>query len=137
MRQVIFTCIIGTAALAALGQYPGQVTKKAKDTAVLRAIAVVEWTGEEGKPKSSRLVPVAVYDGEALQDGNVYLARPFPLAVTSQVEYELEKNGKPIGLFDIKNAGQEQGSWVGYGSWKPMHIGHSQGSQACAGRGSE
>jgi hypothetical protein len=122
MLQAIFACVVGMAALAAVGQYPGQVTKKTKDTAVLRAIAVVEWTGEEGKPKSSRLVPVTVYDGEALQDGNVYLARPLPLAVAGQVEYELEKNGKPIGLFDIKNAGQEQGSWVGYGSWKPMHV---------------
>ena len=30
------------------------------------------------------------------------------------------KDGKPIGFFDIKNAGQEQGSWVGYGTWKPL-----------------
>ena len=119
-RPVIFALIVAVAALTASGQYPGQVTKKTKDTAVLRAIAVLEWTGDEGKPKSSRLVPITVYDGQALQDGNVYLARPLPLAVTGQVEYELEKNGKPIGLFDIKNAGQEQGSWVGYGSWRPM-----------------
>jgi hypothetical protein len=119
---IIFACSFGMTASAAMAQYPGQVTKKAKDTAVLRSVAVLEWTGDEGKPKSSRLVPVAVYDGEALQDGNVYLARPQPLAVRAEVEYELEKNGKPIGLFDIKNAGQEQGSWVGYGSWKPMPV---------------
>ena len=118
--QIVLTCFLLTATLAASGQYPGQVTKKAKDTAVLRSVAVLEWTGEEGKPKSSRLIPVTVYDGEALQDGNVYLARPQPLAVGPEVEYQLEKNGKPIGLFDIKNAGQEQGSWVGYGSWRPM-----------------
>lgn len=85
---------------------------------MLRAIGVLEWTGEEGKPKTSRLVPVTVYDGEALQDGNVYLARPQPLALAMEVEYELEKNGKPIGLYDIKNAGQQQGTWVGFGSWK-------------------
>ena len=105
--QIVLTCFLLTATLAASGQYPGQVTKKAKDTAVLRSVAVLEWTGEEGKPKSSRLIPVTVYDGEALQDGNVYLARPQPLAVGPEVEYQLEKNGKPIGLFDIKNAGQE------------------------------
>ena len=39
-----------------------------------------------------------------------------------EVEYELEKNGKAIGLFDIKSSGQEQGSWVGYGAWKPLPI---------------
>ena len=108
------------AAAAACAQYPGQITKKSKDTPDLRAIGVLEWTGDEGKPKTSRLVPITVYDGEALQDGNVYLARPQPMALASEVEYELEKNGQPIGLYDIKHAGQEQGLWVGYGSWKPL-----------------
>ena len=101
-------------------QYPGQIAKKGKDTPELRAVAVLEWTGDPGKPKTSRLVPITVYDGQALQDGNVYLARPQPLALAGEVEYQLEQNGKPIGLFDIKNAGQEEGLWVGYGSWKPM-----------------
>ena len=105
----------------AVAQYPGQVSKKSKDnTPELRAIGVLEWTGDEGKPKTSRLVPVTVYDGQALQDGGVYLARPLPLALSYQVEYELERNGKPIGLFDIKNAGQEEGSWVGFGTWRPI-----------------
>jgi hypothetical protein len=82
----------------------------------------LEYTGEEGKPTKSRLVPVTVYDGQTLQDASVYLARPQPLALAGEVEYELEKNGKPLGLFDIKNSGQEQGSWVGYGSWKPLPV---------------
>src|SRR5664279_3299029 len=72
-KHGILVCVFGIAAFAAYGQYPGQVTKKSKDAPVLRAIGVLEWTGEEGKPKTSRLVPVTVYDGEALQDGNVYL----------------------------------------------------------------
>ncbi len=108
------------AALPSAAQYPGQVTKNDKDSPELRAIAVLEWTGEAGKPKASRLVPVAVLDAGQLQDGGIYLARPEPLALAGEVEYELEQNGKPVGLFDISNAGQEQGSWVGYGSWKPM-----------------
>jgi len=119
-RRTFCAIALGAATLAAFGQYPGTVTRKAKDTPVLRAIAVLEWTGQEGKPNSSRLVPVTVFDGQALQDGSLYLARPQPLAVTSEVEYQLERNGKPLGLFDIRNAGQEQGSWVGYGTWKPM-----------------
>src|SRR5258708_20979596 len=64
------------AAAAACAQYPGQIVKKSKDKPSLRAIAVLEWTGDVGKPRTSRLVPVTVYDGQALQDGNVYLARP-------------------------------------------------------------
>jgi hypothetical protein len=63
-----------------------------------------------------------VLDGGTLQDGGIYLARPEPLALAGEVEYELDEDGKPMGLFDIKNAGQEQGSWVGYGWWKAMPV---------------
>ena len=81
---------------------------------------MLEWTGDAGKPKASRIVPITIYDGEKLQDAGVYLARPQPLALSYEVEYQLERNGKPFGLFDIKNAGQDQGAWVGFGNWKPM-----------------
>ena len=107
-------------AATACAQYPGQVTKSSKENPELRAISVLEWTGEAGKPKTSRLVPVAVLDEGQLQDGGIYLARPQPLALAGEVEYELQQDGKPIGLFDIKNTGQEQGSWVGYGTWNAM-----------------
>jgi hypothetical protein len=112
-------------ALPLTAQYPGQVSRTSHDAPVLRSIAVLEWTGEPGHPKTSRLVPVAVFDGsriegDQLQDGGIYMARPQPLALSGEVEYELQQNGHPLGLFDIKNAGQEQGSWVGYGSWKPL-----------------
>ena len=80
----------------------------------MRAVAVLEWTGEEGHPKASRLVPVSVYDGQELQDGGIYLAQPAPLALSSEVEYELKQNGKTIGLFDINNAGPGAGfvGWI-------------------------
>ncbi len=117
--------LIASALLAVLpvcAQYPGQVTKTGKDTPELRAIAVLEFTGEPGKPNRSRLVPVAVLDAGQLQDGAIYLARPEPLSLAGEVEYELEQNGKPIGLYDIRNASQEQGSWVGYGTWRPLPV---------------
>jgi hypothetical protein len=112
--------VIGIATASGFAQYPGQIVKKDKDAPVLRSVAVLEWTGEEGKPKTSRIVPITVFDGQALQDGGVYLARPQPLALAGQVEYELQKDGAPFGLYDIRTAGQEQGSWVGYGAWKPL-----------------
>ncbi len=101
-------------------QYPTQVEKKDTDAPVLRAVGVLEWTGDAGKPKTSRLVPITVFDGDQLQDGSVYLARPAPLAVESGVEYILQKDGQRVGLFDIQSAGQVQGSWVGFGTWKAM-----------------
>jgi len=107
-------------ALHTCAQYPGQIAKKDKDVPALRAVAVLEWTGDLSKPKTSRLVPITVYDGEQLQDGGEYLARPEPLAVAGGVEYILQQNGAKIGLFDIRSAGQQEGSWVGFGNWKPM-----------------
>jgi len=104
-----------------LAQYPGEIKKK-DNTPELRAVGVLEWTGEPGKPKTSRLVPITVFDGQQLQDGGEYLARPQPMAVDGGVEYVLQKDGKRVGLFDIDKSGQEQGSWVGLGSWKPMPV---------------
>jgi len=108
------------AALPALAQYPGQIKKPGKETPKLRSVAVLEWTGEPGSPKASRLVPVAVLDGDDLQDGGLYLARPQPMALAGGVEYELQQNGAPLGLYDILNSGQVQGTWVGFGAWKPL-----------------
>lgn len=119
--SVPFFALCGLGApTCALAQYPGQVTKKSTDTPTLRAVAVLEWTGDLHKPKSSRLVPLTIYDGEKLQDAGLYLARPQPLALTSETEYQLKDNGRTVGLFDVKNAGQQMGSWVGFGDWKAV-----------------
>jgi len=108
------------AVLPCAAQYVGKVAKDSTAAPELRSIAVLEWTGDEGQPKASRLIPVAVLDGGELQDGGIYLARPEPMALIPEVEYELERNGQPLGLFDVSTAGQQQGSWVGLGKWKPM-----------------
>jgi hypothetical protein len=110
------------AAFPVNAQYPGQVSTNTKDAPTLRSIGVLEWTGPEEKPKASRLVPVLVYDNGKLEDGSIYLARPEPMAVAPEVEYELQENGKPVGLYDVRTAGQQLGSWVGFGAWKPMPM---------------
>ena len=101
-------------------QYPGKVAKGTKADPVLRSVAVLEWTGEAGKPAASRLVPVSVFDGEALNDGTIYLSRPEPLALSSGVEYELQTAGKPVGVYDVFGAGEADGAWRGFGRWKPL-----------------
>jgi hypothetical protein len=108
------------AVFPAVAQYPGQITNANKNTPTLRAVAVLEWTGDADHPKASRIVPVCVYDGQELQDGGIYLARPEPLALEGEVEYQLQQDGKPVGLFDVDNAAREQGAWVGYGKLKPL-----------------
>lgn len=106
-------------AVSAHAQYPGQV-KRSQQNQTMRAVAVLEWSGDEEKPKASRLVPVVLYDGEHLEDAGIYMARPAPIALSTEVEYELKDNGKTTGLFVVSTAGQDQGSWVGFGAWKPL-----------------
>ena len=111
---------LALAALPACAQYPGQISTANKNAPDLRSVAVLEWTGDQAKPKASRLVPICVYDGQQLQDGGIYLARPQPLALDPETEYQLKQNGKTVGFFDIAGAAQEQGLWVGHGQWKAL-----------------
>jgi len=118
----IATVSVGCLAVttAALAQYPGRITKTDDKKPVLRSVAVLEWTGSPGKPSASRLVPVAVYDGQQLNDGTIYLTRPEPFALAGGVEYELQAAGKPTGLFDVFAAGEVNGTWEGFGAVKPL-----------------
>jgi hypothetical protein len=119
-RRIAAGFVLGALAATACAQYPGLVTKTDKSQPVLRSVAVLEWTGEAGKPSASRLVPVAIYDGEQLNDATIYLTRPEPLALAGGTEYELQTAGKPSGLFDVFSAGEFHDSWFGFGAWKPL-----------------
>jgi hypothetical protein len=107
-------------AFPAWAQYPGQVKVAKKAASSIRAIAVLEWTGDPGKPKASRIIPISVFDGETYQPGGLYLARPEPLAVEPGTEYVLQNAGVTRGLFDVNSAQDVNGYWFGYGAWKPM-----------------
>ncbi len=108
-------------AVALRAQYPGHIETQQKQavTTSLRSIAVLEWTGDRSKPNATRLVPVSLFDGEHLQDGGLYLARPVPLALDSGTEYEVETSGLPQGWFEIDGARQIGDDWFGFGNWKP------------------
>lgn len=117
------SALIAVAAFFALptaAQYPGQITNLNKSAPELRAVAVLEWTGDEEHPKNSRLVPICIFDGQDLQDASVYLAQPEPLALQGGVEYLLQKDGKLDGVFDVESSAARQGGWVGFGKWKPL-----------------
>ena len=122
--------LIGLISAAGLrAQYPGRIAKTDKAQPILRSVAVLEWTGDAGKPSASRLVPVTVYDGEQLNDGTIYLSRPEPLALASGVEYELQRDGKAMGLFDVFQAGELDGAWQGFGAWKPLSKAAAENSK--------
>ena len=88
---------------------------------VLRATAVLEYTGDLTKPTAARLVPVAVWDGERYQPGGLYIAQPVPITVESGTLYELLDAGASKGLFDVKAAANVSGSWIATGTYQqPM-----------------
>jgi hypothetical protein len=101
-------------------QYPGHMETNKKAAPTVRSVAVLEWTGEMGKPSASRIIPIAVFDGEVYQPGGLYLAKPEPLALEPGTEYVLQDAGVTRGLFDVNNAQDVEGYWFGYGAWKPM-----------------
>ena len=107
-------------AAPAYAQYPGHVENAKKKAPSVRAIAVLEWTGDAGKPSASRIIPISVFDGEQYQPGGLYLAKPEPLALEPGTEYVLQDAGIARGLFDINTAQDVDGYWFGYGSWKQM-----------------
>ncbi|HTW82330.1 MAG TPA: hypothetical protein VME23_22480 [Terracidiphilus sp.] len=119
--QLASTLAVAAALCAApaAAQYVGQAAQPDK-TPELRAVAVLEWVGDEQHPTRSRLVPVSIFDGQNLQDAGIYLARPQPLALDPEVEYELKQDGKNTGFYIVENADEEQGSWVGYGKWQAL-----------------
>jgi hypothetical protein len=102
-------------------QYVGQVDTSKTSGPTLRATAVLEYTGDLAKPTASRLVPIAVWDGERYQPGDLYLAQPVPLTVETGTQYVLEDAGTPKGLFNVKAAADIGGSWMAIGSYqKPV-----------------
>ncbi len=130
MRQRLLAaglCIGGLAA-ADTSQTQAQMHKVAKPEEVVRAVGVYEWTGDRTKPVASRLIPVTIYIDGTLQDADVYLARPVPLALDSGTVYEVDKAGVPEGTLDMLYASHLQAAdaadsyddgWFGYGTFVP------------------
>ena len=110
-------------AAPAWAQYPGRVaTGTPASGPHLRATAVVEYTGDLAHMKSSRLIPIAVWDGMQFQPGALYLAEPAPLAVLPGTQYELETEGRPKGFFNVNTPESLAGSWIGVGRYQAPKI---------------
>ena len=105
--------------LPARAQYVGHIdTNKENHAPTLRATAVLEYTGDLTKPTASRLIPIAVWDGERYQPGGLYMAQPVPLTVESGTQYVLQVAGTPKGLFNVKAASDVEGSWIAIGTYQ-------------------
>ncbi|HUY82230.1 MAG TPA: hypothetical protein VMU92_10955 [Acidobacteriaceae bacterium] len=110
--------------LPARAQYIGRVKTNQNDQPTLRAIAVLEYTGPLDHPNASRLIPIAVWDGDNYQPGGQYLAQPIPLTVQTGTQYILEHAGTPKGFFDVKAASNANGSWIAIGNYQKPAAQH-------------
>ena len=98
-----------------------------KPETVVRAVGVYEWTGAEGKPTASRLVPVTLFIDGHLEDAGVYLARPVPFALDTGTIFELDQAGVPEGTLEVSFArhmsarnGDFDDGWMGFGPFKEL-----------------
>jgi hypothetical protein len=109
------------AALPAAAQYPGRALKAdQKKPDEPRAVSILEWVGDPGKPVASRIVPLSVFINGEYQDGGLYLAQPAPLSVETDTLYQLEQAGVAKGTFYVAGGEEVAGAWFGYGKWKPL-----------------
>lgn len=106
---------------SAVAQYPGQINTS-KHSEGPRAVAVVEFTGDAAKPTASRLVPVSYFYAGEYQDAGIYLAQPAPVALLTDTEYELEREGTAAGFYDVETAGRIADAWIGFGDFKPPMV---------------
>ncbi len=124
MRRIF----LGLAALAASCTMPAwaQMHAVKKPDQVVRAVAVYEWTGEEGKPTASRVVPVSLFIDGQFQDAAIYLARPVPFALDTGTVYEVRKAGVDAGTLELVyerhltsgDTAEIDDGWLGYGQFK-------------------
>lgn len=110
--------LAATCATPALAQYLGHNDDPKQSGTHLRSTAILEYTGDLKDLKQSRLVPIAIWDGAQYQPGGLYLAQPAPLAVLSGTQYELQDAGKPEGFFNIRDAEDLAGLWIGVGAYE-------------------
>lgn len=107
-----------------------QTHKVAAPERVTRAVAVYEWTGPIEKPTADRLVPVSLFINGHMQDADIYLARPVPLALQTGNVYEVDQAGQKKGLYDVDHARNAQvfakvasdtnaSGWYGFGRFTP------------------
>lgn len=124
MRRIF----LGLVAVAACGWVPawGQTHAVKKPDEVVRAVAVYEWTGEDGKATASRVVPVSLFINGQFQDAAIYMARPVPFALDTGTVYEVRKAGVDMGTLELVyerhltsgDTAEIDDGWLGYGQFK-------------------
>lgn len=101
---------------------PGQTPRPKRKEPALRALAVLELTGDSKTPSRGRLVPIYVLDDGKYYDAGLYRVRPRPMAVEAGTVYEAERSGEPAGLFTVEQGVERERAWFAVGGWVPREF---------------
>jgi len=85
-----------------------------------RAIGILQVTAAN----KTSLVPIAILINGKFWDATVYKADPVPMALESGIVYEVERDGRSVGLFTVNSAlhstaPNAESPWIGTGSYLP------------------
>ncbi len=101
---------------------PGQTPRPKRKEPALRALAVLELTGDSKTPGRGRLVPIYVLEDGKYYDAGLYKVRPRPMAVEAGTVYEAERSGEPAGLFTVEQSVERERAWFAVGGWVPREF---------------
>ncbi|HEY0565681.1 MAG TPA: hypothetical protein VGC88_08865 [Terriglobales bacterium] len=74
----------------------------------IRALSVVEYSGDKPESGNFRVVPVTVFVGGSFKDGEAFLANPTPFTLSPGTIYEVQESGNPLGYVTVKRDGVSQ-----------------------------
>ncbi len=117
-RAVICCALLAGLVAGAVGQAPRPRQKEP----ALRALAVLELTGDSKALGRGRLGPVYVLEDGKYYDAGLYKVRPRPMAVEAGTVYEAERSGEPAGLFTVEQAVERERAWFAVGGWVPREF---------------
>ncbi len=118
-RRAVICCAL---LVVLLMDAPGQTPRPKRKEPALRALAVLELTGDSKTPGRGRLVPIYVLEGGKYYDAGLYRVRPRPMAVEAGTVYEAERSGEPAGLFTVEQAVEQERAWFAVGGWVPREF---------------
>src|SRR5260370_13568899 len=121
LLALVITCAIG---MSAQGNPAAQ--RRGKNSSGPRALGLVVFGDDAGvpaavaakkKPQLPRLIPVTLWFEQRFFDAAVYKATPLPIALETDIVYEVQQAGESAGLFTVGSPARLNGIWLAEGRY--------------------
>jgi hypothetical protein len=125
-RGVALALLVGCAiGMSAQGTPSSQ--RRGKNSSGPRALGLVVF-GEDAttaalgaatkkKGQLPRLIPVTLWYEQRFFDAEAYKASPMPMALETDIVYEVQQAGEPVGLFTVGSPARLNGIWLAEGRY--------------------